>query len=386
MRVEQDLNFASYANLMSSKSPATVLEKKSLPKRYVVPRKSDPIWLCASSGKVRSEGYAYQGNDLPWELSEPLVESSLQAPDYIKGYISGSRSAVVSFGGHWYKIKGIAPSPDGLWWTGEPVGGMSKKQAENELRCSGKLADAFREYGYDGPTIPMALVEHDMPYKTKDKTMENIHACILRTEGNIRMDSIIGKLGKSNEMGLTEGSGPIRELVKKIASWVGFSNRLVMEQSIFPNDRSYGLDNFALFMVGEGYGISLVDFDNASSSQESHFKKEHVKIPDQLSSPLVEYQIFDRHSKENKSDIKGMIAIHGRDYFDIDQIDSGYGIVEMNAEMESVRQAYFEAFDSFEAPNPIGKKLVKNILDVPGYDKEHFNRMNMQNIYTIGRD
>lgn len=63
-------------------------------------------------------------------------------------------------------------------------------------------------------------------------------------------------------------------LVKAIVSWIGFTHRMMLDTKTFPEEISFGLPNYAVYRLGDGFGISKVDF--ASAKTEAAYDKDSL--------------------------------------------------------------------------------------------------------------
>lgn len=144
---------------------------------------------------VKGNVKPYNGYKLPNVLKRPLIQDR---KGRLKGYQSGARSAIIHANKIWYKKKGDNPIPNEKWSSGEPYGGMSYEKAMTELRASERIDGRFREFGYHGPLLPVALVEYDMHFENGKK----IHSAILEIFGDTRVSSIDARLMKANKKGI----------------------------------------------------------------------------------------------------------------------------------------------------------------------------------------
>jgi hypothetical protein len=308
-------------------------------------------------GHTNGTVFPYEDYELPVVLREPIVSNDCGP---VLGYKSCGRSSIVPADGKWFKGKGVYPRPFKKWWTGEPFGGMSKDRALNELGSSKKIHEKFKEYGYHGPIIPVALVEYDIPFNESEK----IFAEVLESFGDSRLSSVSSRLGHANgNMKLMKSmDGEYRgNLVRELVSWLGFCHRVIKESGEYPGETSYGLENYVLYSVGDGFGIGRVDLASASQSKLSYFEKYRMGDLGDISGQHAEYttllDIRARLGSDPKAFRKAMKEFRSGDAgpeFDHDACLS---------HKRDFEKPYYASFDGDEVPNPIDKKMIYTLFD-----------------------
>jgi len=228
--------------------------------------------------KGDGEVIPWQNFELPSVLREPLV--------YVPGdgapqIVSGARSGLVHVDSRWFKLKGNRPPKDyspNNYGNDEPGGAMSEEAARQELEATGRIAKIMREYGFNPPHMPAALVKYNVEYnneylenkkwwqpwmtpkKRQRSQREHCFAAILQTYGETR--PVNCKLTNTPPLFSKYCVEP--PLHNSTPIWLGFAMRVFKEAGLNINLETIDPGNVACYQVNGGYGIFRIDHEDTT--------------------------------------------------------------------------------------------------------------------------
>lgn len=315
---------------------------------------------------VKGDVRPYNDYKLPSILKTPLIQDK---KGRLKAYTSGARSTIIHANKIWFKKKGDNPVPNEKWTSGEPYGGMSYEKALTELQTSERINSRFREFGYHGPFYPAALVEYDMPFENEKK----IHSAILETFGDTRVSNIDSRLIKANKLGVLLNRKFRTDVAKQIASWLGFDNRILIDAGIFPEPISYNLSNYAIYRLGDGFGISRIDFASSQTDREPEIELYDGIFREWMSChvPILLAKSVDKFGIPFEKTVRDIelesLRVHLGEEDKLYK-ENGKNVLQVNkkdfhASLEEFAKSYHDSFDGKVIPQPINRKLIYEIFD-----------------------
>lgn len=172
---------------------------------------------------------------------------------------------------------------------------------------------------------------------------------------------------------------------KTIASWLGFANRILIDTETFLEPISYNLSNYAIYRLGDGFGISRVDLASSKPDRDPEIelhedrfrelmschvpillaqKAENFGIPFEKAVRDIELELLHIYfGKEDK-----LYKENGRSVLQIDKKDFDDSIEEFG-------KSYHDSFDGKTIPKPIEKKLIYEIFDKVSIEKVPLDTM-----------
>ncbi len=308
----------------------------------------------------------YNDYKLPSLLRHPLIQTE---DGSISTYASGGRSSIVHAHKKWFKKKGDKPLP-GFKYRDEPYGGMSPEKAMTELRTSEKVDAKLREFGYHGALYPAAFVEYEIPFENG----RNVCSAILETYGDTRVGNLTARLLKDNRHGVRLDKEFREELLMKLSSWLGFTHRIMAETSTFPAPISYELGNYAIYNLGNGFGVSRIDFGSSKPENSQDHSNLYYSVFNELVSTHVS---FVASSTANRLGLSFKELAHDFEYqkLALQGTDDEEKLVSHNGRkvlfvkkdefkvLNKFETFYRDALDGKVVPEPVDKKLIYRVFD-----------------------
>ncbi len=296
----------------------------------------------------------YNGYELPPTLAAPLI---VDKNGQISAYLSGGRSSVVPVERKWFKKKGDRPKISEKWPSNEPYGGMSRVRASTELDFAKRIHERFKEFNCSGPMVPAALVEYEIPFNGS----ERVCSAILEIFGDTRVSQISARIVKANRKGKLLDRKYRDELMKELISWLGFSNRMMKDTGAFPSPSSHGLNNYVLYELHDGFGISRIDFGSCSQNNSRNFY--HRVVLGELLSCELPFQNLSRIAQEFNLPFKQLLQQFEKGGIPIDTLDLRTVKTIQADVVRSCENIYYDFFDRGEVPRPIERKLIYKLFE-----------------------
>ncbi len=243
--------------------------------------------------------HAWNGSELPEELSEPLRISESKK-ECASGVASGDRSAIVRCGREYYKLKACCPSffvdngkkvcHDRAGFDDkEPFGVMEESAAIRELDFTHRLAKRLKSYGLLPPLESVGRYEYDISFKGRP-----VNCAVMLTRGDARLNDVYSGSFKSYE----EPDGKL-----KAARWMGFSERVMRECGVRWDIESVHMGNMVIYVADRRSfnlktdssfrkcGIAPLDFEYALNRERTPTQRYTVR-----------HLLFDRgwHARSNR--------------------------------------------------------------------------------------
>lgn len=201
-----------------------------------------------------SEGGTVAFEQLPTILQQPL---RIYNSGDINGLASGYRSALISYEGHMYKIKGVRPhrrlrnknSPD-------PLGGQYLSRVELETENMQAIAELFVKEGISYPCKPLGYYKYPLEFNG-----EQLAAGIFEIQGDTRVDELVDWLEEDirEERGTTD---TLCTVLLGIGMKMGKLKKILDENGYCWGEGSAHMGNFVVF-ARDGYiHIGIVDLDS----------------------------------------------------------------------------------------------------------------------------
>lgn len=335
------------------------------------------VYLQQTNGEV-----IILSEELPSILRKPLM--GFEEATYLRGWNSGKRSALLSIGKKWYKLKGIYPSSTPHLDPLQPSGCMRESFILKELEVSERLAEYGRNEDILPPLEPLGFYRYNLKFLD-----ENVGCCLFKTRGDSRLAEYLPRvlriLYRLHNKGKKDLSKLKTELTDKIGKWLGFWLRGLKKNettwgTVFAKDgekiKVYNTNvhplNMVLYCVEDGVGVGLIDFDLSIS------KKDKISIqPFYKKLGIVEVN-FERILNYEEKEIRKYLRNLGLELYIIENINEKLDFYteipysklnEVKDKDMEVLKAFEDGLKGKELPEPININFFKKLSYVKNFVK-----------------